>query len=136
MTVEATQLTADDARRLTERIRVRLDLRDLLVDRIAADPCAVFPDTRRREPRQIGRHLYLMQAGVSGPVKIGRANKVESRREQLQPGSARHIEILYVINGAGHLERELHRTFAHLRLEGEWFMPDGAIFDWFRGARR
>lgn len=130
MTAETTTtpLTTDEARRLTERIRTRL------VARIAADPAAVFPQIHRREPKLVGRHLYLMQAG-SGPVKIGRANDVEARRRALQPGSAFPIRVLAVLPERGYLERELHHRFFWCRLEGEWFEPVESILAWF-GVQR
>ena len=94
MTVQPVALTEDDARRLTERIQRIQSSRVDLVSRIASEPWKVFPNLRpRRGDVRVGAHLYLMQAGATGPVKIGRANDPHRRARELQPGCADPIAI-------------------------------------------
>lgn len=140
MTVEsatAPLLTEGEARRLTERIRTVGAARASLVDRIASEPWKVFPNHIRPRPGDLrtGLHLYLMQAGGVGPVKIGRANDPLRRARELQPGCAERIIVRAVLLDRGSEERKLHSRFASVRLAGEWFEPDAAIFEWFGVAR-
>ena len=135
-TGEVTHLTEAEARRLTERIRTVGTARASLVDRIASQPWKVFPAiTPRQGDVQHGNHLYLMQAGDSGPVKIGRANDPERRARELQPGCAERINIRAILPTRGAEERALHSRFASLRLVGEWFSPHPDIFEWFGVSR-
>lgn len=132
MTVQPIALTEDDARRLTERIRVVGAARASLVDRIASQPWKVFPAIApRRGDVQHGSHLYLMQAGEDGPVKIGRANDPIRRVAELQPGCAQRINLRAVLPERGSDERGVHKAFRHFRMHGEWFTPATAIFEWF-----
>lgn len=115
----------------------RKGARDALVSRIASEPWKVFPNHVRPRPGDLrtGLHLYLMQAGGVGPVKIGRANDPLRRARELQPGCAERIIVRAVLLDRGSEERELHTRFASVRLAGEWFEPDAAIFEWFGVAR-
>ena len=131
-TGEVIELTEAEARRLTERIRTVGTARASLVDRIASQPWKVFPAlTPRQGDVQHGNHLYLMQAGDDGPVKVGRANDPIRRMAVLQSGCAQRINLRAVLPGRGSEERAVHEAFRHLRLHGEWFTPASAIFEWF-----
>ncbi len=58
-------------------------------------------------------------------VKIGKARNIDARLRRLQVGVPQPLKLLAFVRG-GDLqdERELHRTFGHLRTRGEWFEPD------------
>ena len=133
VTGEVVELTEAEARRLTERIRTVSAARASLVDRIASQPWKVFPNHIRPRPGDLrtGLHLYLMQAGEDGPVKIGRANDPIRRVTELQSGCAQRISLRAVLPGRGSEERGVHQAFRHSRLHGEWFTPASAIFEWF-----
>jgi len=66
--------------------------------------------------------LYVIGEGhPSNVVKIGRSNNVPHRLSTFQTASPRKLRALHIEPSAGYLEARLHRRFAHLRLEGEWF---------------
>lgn len=117
-------MTEDEARKITERIRA------------AAREFEAASWAHHREvgaARRVASDcLYLMQMGDAGPVKIGVASDVESRRRGLQTASPYPIRIRYTLPGRAGRERELHRRFGYFRLEGEWFEPIPEIFEWFR----
>lgn len=59
--------------------------------------------------------------GPGGPVKIGCASDPEARLLQLQTGSPYPLRLLGYVPGGEKLERELHKKYAHLHMQGEWF---------------
>lgn len=77
------------------------------------------------------KHLYLMQVGTTGPVKIGIAVDVEKRRRQVQTGNPEPVRIVASLPHASDMEKVLHRRFARYRMQGEWFQPAPEIFAWF-----
>ena len=122
--------------RPAELNRVVENSRAALVDRIASEPWRVFPNIKPHPGDvQHGAHLYLMQAGDSGPVKIGRATDPYRRARELQPGCADRIMVVSIIEGRGGDERRLHELFATHRMHGEWFAPSLEIFEWFEAQR-
>jgi len=62
--------------------------------------------------------VYFIQAGESGPVKIGKAGDPIARLKALQTGSAARLNLLAVIDADEHA---LHDRFADHRVAGEWF---------------
>lgn len=80
------------------------------------------------------RHLYVIQEGVDGPVKVGVAANAASRRVDLQAGNPRPLFLRAVFAGndkraIGAIEREIHaKLIAHL-VVNEWFSvtPDVVI---------
>jgi len=87
--------------------------------------------------RQSGRqgHVYFISS-VRGPIKIGFAANVQARLATLQTASPQPLQVLAAIAGTAQAERAIHRHFASLRLEGEWFQRDGRIFAVIAVARR
>ena len=66
--------------------------------------------------------VYIIQAGISGPVKIGLAADVEMRLAALQTANYEELRVIKVFQGGGEdLEFYLHRKFKNLRIRGEWF---------------
>lgn len=65
---------------------------------------------------------YIIRAGESGPVKIGRAMFPAERLAGLQTGHYEELRIIREI--AGDAERELHERFRALRIRREWFKFD------------
>lgn len=73
--------------------------------------------------RQGGRRcVYIIQAGWTGPVKIGYARDIASRFSAIQTGNHERLVIRLLMDGARLEEAELHARFAPLRLHGEWFV--------------
>ncbi|MCU0492381.1 MAG: GIY-YIG nuclease family protein [Chloroflexaceae bacterium] len=65
--------------------------------------------------------VYLFKAGTA--YKIGVTTDVGKRRKQVQAQCADPLEIIHVITDgdAKQIERQLHETFHHRWLHGEWF---------------
>ncbi len=79
------------------------------------------PRDRAAEP-----HVYFIQAGVAGPVKVGVADRPWRRLAGLQIGNPERLTIIRLIRHGGiDGERELHRRFLGFRLSGEWFRWEG-----------
>lgn len=80
--------------------------------------------------------VYFIQSGEDGPIKIGRAQNIYSRRSELQGGNPEllyiraYIPLKYVADLA---EELLHMYFAQFRLRGEWFCPS-AVGEFLFGA--
>jgi predicted DNA-binding transcriptional regulator AlpA len=71
---------------------------------------------------------YFVQALKGGPIKIGASVRPELRIKRLQIGNPLKLHLLCVL--PGNKEKELHREFEGLSLEGEWFEDDGQIKEW------
>ena len=72
--------------------------------------------------------VYFIQSGIKGPIKIGVANNVESRLKFLQTGCPEKLSLIIEIicksrKHAFEIEKQLHKRFGFLRLNGEWFKP-------------
>lgn len=75
-------------------------------------------------------HVYFIQQGNSGPIKIGRAVDVVARIQALQTASPEPLTLLgVVIYGGPRMEARLHRMFAADRLLGEWFAPTDYLYE-------
>lgn len=73
-----------------------------------------------------------------GFIKIGftRRNNPLLRAAEVGARYGIAIEILAVIKtGAGALERELHKKFAHLSVGEEWFKPDKELLEYVEGCK-
>lgn len=80
-------------------------------------------------------------------IKIGRTFNVERRMREIEKPYRNWIthtvtgpysvELLAVIKGTGGWqERELHRTFSHLRTVGEWFRPAPDLMQYIENLGR
>jgi len=68
--------------------------------------------------------IYIIRAGADGPVKIGYAVSVERRLALLQAGNHQRLTLLRAIVGGLKTEGWLHRRFAAVRIDREWFAFD------------
>jgi hypothetical protein len=72
--------------------------------------------------------VYMMQAGVRGPVKIGyvkgERQQVDRRRRELQCGCPQELAVLAVAPGGPEIEALLHWFFSPCHIGGEWFLLD------------
>jgi hypothetical protein len=73
--------------------------------------------------RQAETYVYAIQAGESGPVKIGIAKSPRERLSTLQTAHYEHLHGIAIWRGGRDQEKLLHETFADSRLIGEWFNP-------------
>ncbi len=64
---------------------------------------------------------YIIRAGLAGPVKIGKADDVEARREALQTAHHETLHVLRVVDTPFDAEPIFHAKFAEAHLRGEWF---------------
>jgi hypothetical protein len=85
-----------------------------------------------RSPLDLNGHVYFVEAGENGPIKIGWSQDVERRIGELQVANAHKLRLLGVVPGTMQKERELHGFFAHLRMEAEWFQNSVEIREYLR----
>lgn len=97
-------------------------------EEMATRTAAVFAESHRkvREERQ-RRFVYFVQAGASGPIKIGYSKAPERRLQQLQVSHPEPLRILATVPGTKGMEGELHARWNQFRLEGEWFSPHASL---------
>ena len=76
-------------------------------------------------------HLYAMQVGADGPIKIGRAIDPSKRRNEIQTSNPAPVRLLAAVPETKHLnERTEHARLANLRIRGEWFDVTPADLPW------
>lgn len=79
--------------------------------------------------------IYLLRAGTIDPqIKIGWVadpTTIHDRIRTLQTGNPNPIALVATLPGDRARESQLHRQFAHLRIQGEWFRSDPAIYATF-----
>lgn len=71
-------------------------------------------------------HVYLIQEGKDGPVKVGMANKPEKRLSELQVGNPTELFLVEVIElndreKAKNLEDDVYRRCYKWHIRGEWY---------------
>lgn len=73
--------------------------------------------------RTVVKYVYFITTEHEGfPVKIGISESHHARFTTLQVALPYRVKVLAVLPTQDAIfERRLHRKFAHLRLEGEWF---------------
>lgn len=69
--------------------------------------------------------VYFIQAGESGPIKIGRAKEPRRRLYNFQTASSEQLYLLGITEKYD--EFDLHIKFSHLRIRGEWFESDDEL---------
>lgn len=85
----------------------------------------ILPDSARKAVET--DYIYFVQAVEGGPIKIGRS---KSPKRRLKAHQVSHPAVLKLcrtvavhISKAGTMESNIHKHFAHARLQGEWFEP-------------
>jgi len=68
-------------------------------------------------------HLYIIQSGKTGAIKIGRSHNVKRRLRELQTASPYPLKIILVLQNQGWRERRIHERLKRerSRVKGEWF---------------
>lgn len=77
-------------------------------------------------------HVYFVQQGNSGAIKIGCSKNPNQRLEHLQTAHSEPLRLLTCAPGTQQQERALHDRFAHLRVSGEWFRPGDDLLAYIR----
>lgn len=73
--------------------------------------------------------LYFIQAGESGPVKIGISETPLRRMANMQVGNHERLRLIAVARVPIDAESDLHaRLFEH-HVHGEWFRPATAVIE-------
>lgn len=65
--------------------------------------------------------IYFVQAGVRGPVKIGKTNNLPARLSSLTIAHYETLSVLATLNLPDKVENRLHRLLKEHRIRGEWF---------------
>ena len=71
-------------------------------------------------------HIYFVQSGKKGPIKIGIASNVCKRIDELQIGNPYKLNLIAAIpvtsrKMATDIEKWMHRRFKTQHIRGEWF---------------
>lgn len=74
--------------------------------------------------------IYMVSAGLEGPIKIGKSRRLRSRLAELQTCNYEQIYILSLVPSISVSEHELHAKFSHLRIRGEWFRRDVSLIEY------
>ena len=74
-------------------------------------------------PNQRDCAVYFVQSEDGGPIKIGRADDVAHRLQQLQTSRPDKLVLLAAAPGTFDDERKIQEAFAQHRVKGEWFSP-------------
>lgn len=72
--------------------------------------------------------VYFIQRGARGDIKIGYSANPGRRLAALQTGCPEALQLIATLPGSTRTEHELHRRFASLHVNGEWFRPGAGIF--------
>lgn len=96
-------------------------------------PILYRPDYVR--PAERDGHVYFVQAGEDGPIKIGWSQDVPRRIAELQVANASRLRLVGMVRGRMQDEAATHERFAHLRLGAEWFADDPEIRAYLDSAR-
>ncbi len=75
---------------------------------------------------------YFIQGG--GFLKIGIAKNPRQRLRELQTGCPYALELIAAFRGDTETEKLLHRRFAHLHSQGEWFRATREILEFAQKA--
>jgi hypothetical protein len=72
----------------------------------------------------------------AGMIKIGTTIRLSERLKQLPVEYGTDVELIAVLDGDHTTEGDLHRQFDHLRVVGEWFLPDEDLLEFIAARGR
>jgi hypothetical protein len=81
-------------------------------------------------------HIYFIQQGENGAIKIGYSTDPEKRLRTLRTASPYPLQMRLVIEGGKKLEKELHDKFADCQLDGEWFEATDVLLRFMEEQRQ
>ncbi len=125
---EARYVRAEAARRLCVSptllrawiTKLRLD--DELDAAAKAAGFTLSPVRGSRRPDE-PQFVYFIQAGLSGPIKIGWSANVKQRLAAAQVDNHEELVLRATTPGGPALEERLHAVFQAAWIRGEWFRP-------------
>jgi DNA-binding transcriptional regulator YdaS (Cro superfamily) len=79
--------------------------------------------------------VYFIQAGASGPIKIGHTQSMSMRLDALQSGNPEVLRILAEAPGGQRQEYAIPRELAAHRMRAEWFHPTQEVLRMVERAR-
>lgn len=77
-------------------------------------------------------YLYLIHDTIQNTLKIGITANPKNRFRNIQLATSNKLVMLYALKGKAHLEKDLHKEFAELRLASEWFKFDERIIERYK----
>lgn len=77
-------------------------------------------------------HIYFIQAGEDGPIKIGFSKDPVSRLRTLQTAHTEKLKMLHHQTGTRVDEVKLHHKFKSLKIRGEWYQAKGPLLDFIQ----
>jgi hypothetical protein len=77
-------------------------------------------------------HIYFIQQGDSGPIKIGFSTRPKERLRTLQTAHTDKLNMLHCELGSEADEARLHRKFSNIHIKGEWFKADDSLVEFIR----
>ena len=90
---------------------------------------------RKAEPNKTKKshdYLYLIHDTIQNTLKIGITANPKNRFRNIQLATSNKLVMLYALQGKAHLEKELHKEFAEIRLASEWFKYDERIIERYK----
>lgn len=80
-------------------------------------------------------HVYFIQEGFNGPIKIGYAHTdVASRMKSMQTANSNELRLLGTVPAKVYDERFWHARFQADRVRGEWFAPSNLLVEAIKSA--
>lgn len=114
-------------------IRVRLKTPEEREAHMKEQAAAFRQQRLERESRVTAKgHVYFIQQGDGGSIKIGYSKNPAQRLASLQTGHSESLHMRAIAPGSMAQERALHDRFSHLRVSGEWFRPDEDLVAYMR----
>ena len=108
---------------------------------LSPTPCTGTRYARYAEFYRFPRSVVYF-ARRDGFIKIGTTQILRDRLRQISKGSGMipgmtigPVELLAVVPGDRYEEKRLHQRFAHLRVGGEWFLPDDELMGFITEAQ-
>jgi hypothetical protein len=95
--------------------------------------CPWVPTEELPEPPD---HVYFIQAGIDGPIKVGMSRDPARRLITLQGANPAELTLLAVVEGNRDDERAIHERFSDCRIRGEWFEPTPELLAFIAGLAR
>jgi hypothetical protein len=105
------------------------------LERTARDAAQAKDDERERRERTREKkaRVYFIQGEGGGPIKIGKAARIDRRIAGLHTVSPVKLVLLGHIPGGYPVEGKMHKRFAEHRLHGEWFHPAPELLEFIAG---
>lgn len=91
------------------------------------DEMVAFADTLPKEYEKPVTYIYFIQAGDSGPIKIGKTRYIKKRLRSLQTINSEDLQVRGWMPEGDWTEKQLHQKFAVYKQKGEWFLPSEDI---------